>query len=104
VTPKQYHSTVGNATAQKEIGQNRVKTSDFPIFRFLPFCPIYATIPWNPLIPMASNREMVNRIAEIQEQLKAGVPIKRIAPQVIEKYELKRSAAYNLIRQAEETL
>ena len=53
---------------------------------------------------MASNREMVNRIAEIQEQLKAGVPIKRIAPQVIEKYELKRSAAYNLIRQAEETL
>jgi len=53
---------------------------------------------------MASRREMAQRIAEIQEQLRAGVPIKRIAPAVIEKYELKRSAAYSLIAQAESTL
>ena len=53
---------------------------------------------------MGSRFEMMQRRNDVRTMLTTGVPAKRIAPYLMERYDLKRSAAYNLIKEMSDQL
>jgi len=53
---------------------------------------------------MATKFEMLQRRRDVRSMLETGMPTKRIAPYLMERYELSRSAAYRLIEEGSAAL